>query len=205
MGRYSTGAITINSAQRIELSWLKKQFNFKYLGKNFEIYGYNKQAVSWNNGGKIDVEVHNTRDGLFMVLSYVIAAQNGEKTDMVYYVQIELKTSNLGAGKVLYFRCPVSNNLCRTLYRAYGSHYFKSRKAYKHRLYYPVQMASKKYVLFHRLLSASDKLETLPATRKQTTFKGKPTKRYMRDEALFNKYFELENFADGFWLQNFMK
>lgn len=205
MGRYSTGAKNIYKVQRIELRSLIKQFDFKSLWHGFKIYGYNKQILTWQNGSKVVVVVSNTINGLYMNLDYLFTTSNGEKTRMNYNVKIERKPSNLRAGEVLYFCCPVTNNLCRILYRAYGSEYFKCRKAYKKRLYYPAQMASKRYMLFTRMMEMEEKLNELSVTRNQPTFRGKLTKRQKRKEALFNKFDKLESMADTRWFKNFMK
>lgn len=205
MGRYGTGAINVRAAQRLELRWLRKQLYFKCFGQNFELYGYHKQVITWTDGNKIDIEVRNTKTGLYLILSYTIITRSSEQIYMNYKVQIERVPSNLGAGEVLYFRCPVSNNRCRILYRVYGSHYFKSMKAYKTRIYYPVQMASKNYLLLERRNIALDKYKALPGTRKQTTFKGKPTKRFIKKEALHDKYIELEDLADEYWIKTYLR
>lgn len=205
MGRYSTGAEHVMETQRLELSILRKRLFFECFGKNFEKYGYHKQVISWSNGSKIDIYTCNKKSGLYLILSYTITNRFGEQTYMKYKVQIERKPSNLGAGEVLYFRCPVSNNLCRILYRAYRSDHFKSRKAYKHRLYYPVQMVSRKYLLLERSDNAKDKYYKLPPIRKQTTFKGEPTKREIRKNTLYYKYIELADMADMSFINIFLK
>lgn len=206
MGRYSTGAQTVNAIQRLEISKLKAMgyFDFFKLG----LYGSHTQRMSWSNGSIIGIETHHTKEGSYLILDYAITDnRTGVKTEMNYKVQIEFKPSNLGKGYVLYFICPVSFRRCRILYRAYGSQYFKAREAYQNRLYYPAQTSTKRYALLDRFDTVRNKVEKIWQTkkRKQTTFKGKPTKQAIRTKALQERYFELDEIAENFIEDNLYK
>lgn len=192
MGRYSTGATTVNAAQRIEMSYLIKRGYFSCFGKQ---YGSHTQQMSWTDSSSIGVETVHKPNETYLRLYYTITDnRTGEKTEMDYKVFIEYKPSNLGKGSVLYFRCPVSNKRCRILYRAYGSQYFKAKEAYKNRLYYTTQLSSKNYLPFDQYREAEAKYDRLIQSKKrqQTTFKGKRTKHNLKVDALDLKVTRLD-------------
>ena len=200
MGRNSTGANTVDSINRIEMKDLIKWGYFKK-------YANYNSTLSWSSGNRISMEVVNQPEESSIRLIYTITDNySGEKTDINYKVWIERVPSNLGKGNVLYFICPFTHRKSRTLFRAYGSHYFKSREAYKRRIYYDSQLSSKLYVLSERYRTAEAKLEKLYLTkrRKQTTFKGKPTKYSLKLEALERKVEWLDNISTQtmyYWLK----
>ncbi len=205
MGRDSTGAQTVNSIQRLEISKLKAMGYFDFFKRG---HGSHTQRMSWSDGSVIGIETHHTQDGSYLILNYnVIDNRTGTKTAMNYKVQIEFKPSNLGKGSVLYFRCPVSKKRCRILYRAYGSQHFKAREAYQNRLYYTAQTSSKKYQIIDRFTNVRDKVEKIweSKKRKQTTFRGKPTKQAIRKKKLENRYFELDEMTENFMMANIFK
>ena len=191
MGRYSTGATTVEVAQRIEMSYLIKRGYFSCFS---EQYGSHTQQLSWTDSSSIGVETVHKPNETYLRLYYTITDRTGEKTEMDYKVFIEYKPSNLGKGNVLYFRCPISNKRCRILYRAYGSQYFKAKEAYKFRLYYAAQKVSKTYLILDRKFAAEAKLEKLIRQKKrnQRTFKGKLTKHSLKVDALDLKVTRLD-------------
>jgi hypothetical protein len=202
MGRHSTGAITVDAAQRIEMSYLIKRGYFSCFGKD---YGSHTQSLSWTDNSSIGVETIHKPNETYLRLYYTITDnRTGEKTQMDYKVRIEYKPSNLGKGYVLYFRCPVSFKRCRILYRAYGSQYFKARGAYQNRLYYEAQKSSKKYQLLERFNTVRWKVESIwdKKGRKQTTFKGKPTKNNLKYNALIDKYDRLDELSNAYLMAN---
>ncbi len=200
MGRNSTGANTVYGINRIEMKDLIKWGYFKK-------YANYNSTLSWTSGSRISMEVVNQLEESSIRLIYTITDNySGEKTDINYKVWIERVPSNLGKGNVLYFICPFTHKKSRTLYRTYGSHYFKSREAYKRRIYYDSQLASKLYVTSERYRTAEAKLEKLYLSkrRKQTTFKGKPTKHNLKLEALERKVEWLDNISTQtmyYWLK----
>lgn len=199
MGRYSTGAQTVNAIQRLEVSDLNRYGYFDFI--KAKRYGHHAQTMKWNNGGSIGIETHNTKEGCFLVLDYTVTDQStGERTSIKYKVQIELIPSNLGKGYLLYFICPVSFRRCRILYRAYGSLHFKAREAYNYRLYYEIQTSSKKYLIINKKIAAEKRLEKMVIAKKrnQTTFKGKPTKYSLKMNKLSLQVERLE--SDSFKL-----
>lgn len=206
MGRYSTGALTVNAIQRLEISNLNRYGYFNFI--KAKRYGHHTQTMKWNNGGSIGIETHNTKEGCFLVLNYTVTDKStGVKTSIEYKVQIEFIPSNLGKGYLLYFICPVSFKRCRILYRAYGSLHFKAREAYQYRLYYKAQTSSKKYALLDRYDTVRTKVETIRdcKRRNQTTFKGKPTKRSLKYNDLIDKYEKLDELSERFFMANIYK
>lgn len=180
MGRHSY-SINTNQTLRIELTRI---INKGYLSKGKTSYG----QINWINGDCIAIEVTYTKTEQFVRLSYVHTDKQGNKSDYDYKIQLTFVPSNLGKGKVPYFLCPVSGKRCRILYRAYGSLIWKSREAYKNRIYYALQTSSKlsimndKYWLLDRKLKAIYK-----DIRYQTHYKGKPTRRYKRFLKMLNE------------------
>lgn len=174
MGRYSRGVQTVDSAMRLELTFLMKQ---GYLIKGQKV----RSKIKWPNGCQIGLECdcRNYYD-MFLRLSYIVTNQDGTNAHEDYKVKIEAIPSNLGRGYVLYFVCPVNGSLCRKLYLAYGSLVFKARTAYNNRLYYPQQKDSK----VSRILSSpkyyEDKQKEFNLKRSYPTYKGKPTKRSVK-------------------------
>jgi hypothetical protein len=51
--------------------------------------------------------------------------------------------SKIGKVNIPYFICLVSGRRARILYKCYGSHYWKHRDAYQHRIYYQSQISSR--------------------------------------------------------------
>jgi len=189
MGRGSTGAWTVYESKRIELSWLLKK---GFIKKNCKI----SANISWTdskneNAGNIGIVSSYSIEGNqnFLELNYTHTDREGNKNDYNYSIQFFEQPSNLGKGKILYFVCPQTFRKCRILYMAYGSQIFKSREAYRHRLYYDSQIASKlsKYNdSFWRLDSYLNKLEPR-ACRGERTFKGRLTKAAQRYNKLYTK------------------
>ena len=137
MGRYRTGALTTGEVARIELSYLLKN---GFIKPGCHLQG----TLSWNNGSTIGIESDLTGGNRYLRLNYKNEnRQTGEVTQHDYKIQLISITSNLGIGEVLYFVCPFTGHRARILYKCYGSLIWKSRKAYRHRIYYSGQVASK--------------------------------------------------------------
>jgi len=178
MGRYSTGAITTIEVCRIELKFLLKQGLIK---KNCKI----NASLSWNNESNISIYSSYTEQEKYIRLKYTLTeTSTGNKFEYDYNIELIEKPSNLGKGKVLYFVCPETNNNCRILYRCYGYHKWKSRKAYKNRIYYESQTCSK-YDYFNKRYWQLDKqIKKLKTQRKSYLYKDLVTKKYIRLQRL---------------------
>ena len=165
MGRYSTVVTKVNNACCIDIDNLKES---NVLVKNKCVVG----SIGWSNGNEIGIESYLSEDDSYLRLVYNC---NSVKYD--YTVTIVSVPSNLGVGRVIYFLCPTSGKRCRKLYRAYGSHEWKSREAQQNRLYYSSQLSAKndyhndRYWHYERV-----KVPQLLKKCKNTQYKGKPTK-----------------------------
>lgn len=189
MGRYSTGTWTVYESRRIELPYLLKH---GFIRKGCEI----SFSLSWSDQHGQETSNANFKSSYlsdaekqYLQVSYTITKRDGSKSNQNSKVYLFEQNSNLGKGKVLYFLCPQTRKKCRKLYQAYGSDIFKCREAYKHRLYYDCQLASKlsKYNdTYWRIDSHLDKIKRVSAHGNRT-YRGKPTKAALRYERLFKK------------------
>jgi len=178
MGRYSTGAITTGEVKRIELSYLLRQ---GYIQKGCEIQG----TISWTDDSNISFESKLTGDEAYLRLIYTNTnSYTGEKTNHDYKVYLTTIPSNLGKGEILYFVCPVTGKRCRILYKCYGSFIWKSRTAYRHRIYYASQQCSKYYYHNTRYWAIDKELEKCYKRSRRSHYKGKPTRLIKRVEQL---------------------
>ncbi|MEO7294363.1 MAG: hypothetical protein ABIW34_14740 [Ginsengibacter sp.] len=126
MGRWSTGAITVNDCLRFKIQLFAKEFSKEFaLGKG---------KITWSTGASIAFTITKNNFGLSLNLEYQKTVE-GEQTPVNYRVNIESIQSDLGKGEIYFFVCPFTFKRCKTLYMGYGSLYFKSRKVYKHRIY----------------------------------------------------------------------
>ncbi len=189
MGRLATGALLTTEAKRIDLKGLLRT-------KHLE-HGYTKQSkYSWTCGnqdaGNIGLIGHWSNSEKYIRLVYKLTDHaTNEKIEYDYKINLVSVQSNLGNGEVLYFECPVTKNRCRILYMAYGSHIFKSREAYSHRLYYPSQMYSR---LEYPAIQSNRLEKTINEIRNQKYLKleydGKPTRTAKRLEVLRDKQYD---------------
>ena len=178
MGRYTTGAITVNRCLQLNVNTF-----IKVLPKEFTCFN---GTTTWTTGSTISFTITKNNFGLSLVLDYTKTVE-GEKKDINYSIQIEKLPSNLGEGQIYYFICPFSLERCRILYMGYGSLFFKSRKAYRHRLYYPSQLSSNldKHNDIYWILER--RLEKLYIKHPKTHYKGIITKPQQRIERLEQK------------------
>lgn len=196
------GIETTEGSLRISLSYLFKR---GYLIRGAEI----SSALSWsdnwgNNTGTVGIKTCFKDSEKWIRLVYTVTDnRTGEKINRDYKVYITSIDSNLGKGKVYYFVCPVSGSRCRILYRAYGSHYFRCRTAYRYRLYYYAQSISKYSYATERFFKLEKDIEKLNKTRLKTTYRGKETRTYKRLMSLQDKrdYFDNKRFESlGYFL-----
>ena len=173
MGRYRTGALTTGEAIRIELSYLLKQ---GFIQKGYIRYG----SLNWTNGNSISfISCLNENEKYLQLVYSNTNNYSGEITKHDYKVNLTTIPSNLGRGELIYFVCPVSGRRARILYKVYGSLYFKSRKAYRKRIYYPSQISSKLHFHNDRYFELERKLERFPQVRKKH-YQGKVTRLQQR-------------------------
>ena len=194
MGRASSGTWTVYESKRLELSGLLKQ---RFIKKGHQI----ATRLSWtdnrgaNTGSILMFSSYTDElDGKYIELSYAHFDRDGNKSNHKYRIRLLEQPSNLGKGKILYFICPKTFVRCRILYMAYGSPIFKARVAYRPRLYYDCQRASKlsRYNdSFWRIDSHLGKL-LARARQGKRTFKGRLTKAARRYTRLYSKQCVME-------------
>lgn len=199
MGRYSTGVSKTASVCRVEMKDFTRWKIFKYPEYSF--------SMNWTDGSSMNVTLYNKSEDSYFIFQYVLTDNSGKSYDLKYKVFITKVPSNLGRGFIYYFICPSSGRMCRILYRAYGSHTFKSREAYKYKLYYPMQTESKKYRIFDKRNNAEEKLLKLSEGRKrnQEFFKGKRTKYSIKREIYLNRFIQLDEESSAYLLANLCK
>lgn len=179
MGRPYTGSATVYSSPRLELSRLRKA---RFFTPNAEVRG----QWTWSNGDAVGI-VTNWKDAeVFMELSYTWThPTEGTKHEIRQRFDMVSKPSNLGRGHVLYFCCPYTFRLCRVLYRAYHARDFRSRWGFSYRLYYPAQVCGKLDRWNQLYWDTERALDGMKGKRKPGTHLGRPTKRAMRRQRLW--------------------
>lgn len=183
MGRPTTGSWTTDDARQIDLSLLIK---WGLIKPGQAING----TLDWSIKGKriASISIQTVYVDLMQyVRLYYTITRDGKQTEMNYQVELWERPSNLGIGKVLFFKCPVSQKLCRKLYLAYDSTIFKSREAYQNRLYYPMQVAGKLGMNNDRFWHLKRQIKTLEKGRAAYSYAGKITRRAARLEMLKEK------------------
>lgn len=186
MGRWSKGSCQTQEAAPLELSFLLRKGYFK---KGQERRGVLHWNIRGEPTGSISIVSSYFENEVWLRLIYKITDRTtGGVKEYDYKIYLEALRSNLGKGEVLYFVCPVSGERCRILYRAYGSPIWKSREAYKNRLYYTGQKCRKYSRDNERFFRTKEVLERLNTKRQTSTYKGKSTKRAIRMELLEKKY-----------------
>lgn len=179
-------------SQDIETAEGSKKIDINYCFKN----GLIKKNIvrsgnlSWsnsfgNNTGNISFESHFTDQEKYLRLIYTNTDYYTlDKTDIDYKVKFIGIPSNLGKGYNYYFVCPFSFKLCKILYKAYGSKYFKSRFAYKNPIYYECQKCSKREYNMTRYFKFEDRLKKVNKLNIRETYRGKNTKSFIKFEYL---------------------
>ncbi len=183
MGRHKTGATTTTQVLRIELSYLLKN---NYLQNGQKII----KLLSWTSKDNIRLESYLNDGSGYLNLIYTLTTPEGIKTEHNDKVEITSTPSNLGKGKVLYFVCPQTSKRCRILYKCYDSEIWKSREAYKNRIYYNTQICTKFYYHTERYYDLERQLRDFKKPIK-SHYQGKTTKRaiqYQRLQGLNTKH-----------------
>ena len=139
-------------------------------------------SISWKSGAYIGIQLFYGDHRDTITLSYNKTDHDGKKHDRNYSVFIVSKPSNLGKGQVYYLLCPFTWKRCKILYMGYGSLYFKSREAYRHRIYYPSQLSSQQDKHKDKYWSLERKLERLYKAHPKRHYRGKNTRIMQRIE-----------------------
>lgn len=170
MGRIPTFRETIDSTKQISISDLKK---WGYLDSPFKT-----GTLTWNVGGRqtgsMGISVING-DNTRLILDYKYGEEKRN-----YIIPIVFIPSNLSKGVTPYFLCPQTNKKARILYGVDG--WFFHRSAFK-RMYYESQKQSKQMRLLDKTLGlvfiVDEYYAELYSKGFKSTYKGKPTKRYL--------------------------
>lgn len=178
MGRNTTGAITVNQCLFINVN-----FYLKYIRNNVFPFG---GTTSWNTGASITFLLSKDETGICLELIYSKTIKE-EKQSFNYKIKIVPVPSNLGKGNNYYFICPISGQRCKILYMAYGSNYFKSRKAYQNRIYYPCQLSSRLNLNNDIYWRVEKQLKALYPKHPKTHYKGNFTRPQQRIKKLVEK------------------
>jgi hypothetical protein len=176
MGRWSTGAITTGQCLQLNI----KNFS-ENLKSRKEGYG---GTIQWKSGARIGINLFFNDYSATLNLQYTKTDHKGEKHDLNYNVTIISHPSNLATGRIYYFLCTFSGKRCRILYMGYGSLYFKSREAYRCRIYYASQLSSRLDKHNDKYWNLEHKLEKLGGKRLKTHYRGTKTRKMQRIERL---------------------
>jgi hypothetical protein len=136
--------------------------------------------VTWSRGerktGIISIAVNTTTPTPYLELDY---SYQGKA--IRYQVALVAVPSNLGKGKVWYFLCPSTGKRCRILYEA--GELFLHREAIKGGMYYKQTYSKRHRAMFipmGKVFDLEKEYEVLYKPHFKTTYRGKPTKRYVR-------------------------
>lgn len=170
MAKPGTCPTTFEERKSISISDLRK---WKYLQPD----SWRSSTLSWSRGGtvhsQISICVNMVASQPYLQLDY-----SWQEKSINYQVQLTTLPSNLGAGKVWYFICPLTGNRCRKLYFKNG--YFQ----YRGEGYYEKQIQSKHYRHLEKTYGPvlrSDQIRGQVYGRHFRKFyKGIPTKRYVK-------------------------
>lgn len=137
-------------------------------------------SIIWKVSGKqiasVTVFINMDEFSPYIRLSYTAGGNPRE-----YKVSLEWIQSNLGKGKVWYFRCPHTYKRCRKLYMVDG--YFLHREANRHGMYYSQTMSKtiRGYdQIFKNYAKRDELLNELQSKYFKTHYRGRPTRRYLR-------------------------
>jgi hypothetical protein len=147
-----------------------------YFRPNQKIAG----TLSWHKEGtetgRITVAVNMVANEPFVELDYVY-----DQKRVNYRVKLKQIRSNLGKGFIWYFECPFTLKRCNKLYL--GDTYFLHRSAFAGCMY-EKQTHSKQnrelIRLFNRFFSTDKLYEELNKKHAKKTYRGKPTKKYLK-------------------------
>jgi hypothetical protein len=197
MGMYQTHS-TAEESFTLDTKWLKDHGYLRgwKCGGITWTYGWNK------NESSIGFSVDTLRSSPSIRFEYTITRwKNGEKKEMDYTFPLVPVPCNLG-GIRWAFKCSLWRNgvycgkTVYTLYRA-DSDWFGCRKCMK--IVYESQRDSgSKYEFLGKILKAEKKHEKLFESMKKLTYKGRPTKKFIKVAKLSRKVPPVEQFEKIF-------
>jgi len=189
------GIETVDECRKLDI---KVFTNPHIISKNLNYKG----VLSWrtengDNLDKIGVEVNLSSEEGYVRLNYFVKSGINYK-EIDYKINLVSVKSNLGKGEIYYFLCPMTDLRCRILYMAYGSDYFKSRFAYRNRIYYDCQTYSHKLYSVNRYFYLKDKYERTIKINYRKSYRGMKTRSFEKIEKLKEKvnYFDKRRTMD---------
>ena len=170
MGKYSAN---IDHVARIRIQNVRKW--------NYLKTGYTEGGICWTDENETIVSRISSRfsidpdgESCMRLVYYLLEDRSGKQQGFDYFVSLVWVPCRFG-GKRWYFLCPNANcgRRCSMLYSA--DHYFVCRKCTG--LYY----FSQSYIHPAVLLSAAGhKVDKVYESLKRKTYRGKPTRKYLR-------------------------
>ncbi|MEB2786009.1 hypothetical protein [Algoriphagus persicinus] len=173
MSRISMFPTVFEDVLKINISKLK---GWGYLTPNQWKSGQLNWTRNGSPNGEISIAICTQEGNEYLHLRYSYRDQPRD-----YQVQLIKKLSNLGKGEMWFFKCPKTGKLCRKLYSIGG--YFYHREAFKG-YYYESQLRSKTYrdieKQYKGYFSLDRYYEELYSKNLKKTYRGMPTKRYLK-------------------------
>ena len=172
MAKFPTFPVLYDEVLTLSITDLKKlgYHRDKYIKNGTVTWGINEEVTS-----SISIKIDSISDVPYIELSY---NHNGNPKN--YKISLVSIPSNLGIGKIHYFRCPVTKKRCRKLYLVNG--YFLHREAFKGM--YKKQTDSKSWRKMRKELDShfeiDDLYEQIYSKHFRTHYAGKPTRRYLQ-------------------------
>lgn len=168
-----TNPYLLNSVLKLDINDLKR---WGYLRDN----QINSTSYNWYKQGykiaSIGVIINTVNPQPYVYLDY----KSNEKSRS-YKVNLVTTQSNLGIGKIWYFRCPKTNKRCRYLYSVNG--YFYHREAFNNAMYESQTYGKKDRALLSYLepnFMLDNYYSQLYKKYFKRTYAGVPTKRYLK-------------------------
>lgn len=173
MAKNHTFPILFDEVKSFSITDLKK---LNYLQENKSIKATIKWIKQGENSGSINIKTSLVEHNNFIELIY-----NYNDKPYNYKVYLTSTNSNLGKGKIWYFKCKYTGARCRKLHLLNGL--FQHRSILKKGMY-STQIQSKYYRTLEKTFGAYFKSETyfsqLNSRYFKQYYKGKPTKRYLK-------------------------
>ena len=186
MPKIPTFPTILDEVKKVTITKLKE---WQYLKPNCIKSGTIQWSQNGRKTGSIGIYSDMTAEQPFIKLSY---NSNDEPID--YKVRLVSVPSNLGSGKLMYFKCPHTGKRCRKLYGA-GT-YFLHREAYPDAMYEKQTYSKLGRQLdraFSRYYQLDDLYEELYSKGFTTHYNGKLTKRYKQIMSKMEKIRNMES------------
>jgi hypothetical protein len=178
---------SVKSVPRLEIKKLK-EIGVLSLAKN------QVTEMEYSDGTVFLLDKKKLGEDEYLRVRFTVNFSNGESKDFERLIYIIERPSNLMKGVILYFGCPSSGSLAKTLYFDFKDFNFKSFKYYNYprrRLYYPLQMVSGKSRLIAQERAYYNKISLLEEKAVLNTYNGDATQLNKRIEKLYIKLDDL--------------